>query len=85
MKEATGEASMTGITIAIIAVVAAIAVPMVTGLVNSMKNRSCCVNDGGTWYGSKCYVANSCTIDEKGNVTGCTENYTPNCDGSTTT
>lgn len=54
MKEATGEASMTGITIAIIAVVAAIAVPLVRMLVNNTRNSSCCASLGGSVEGNNC-------------------------------
>lgn len=56
MKEATGEASMTGITIAIIGVIAAIAILIVTNLVSSMERRSCCASLGGTLSGSECTV-----------------------------
>lgn len=56
MKEATGEASMTGITIAIIAVVAVIAVPLVQSLVKNMAKRSCCANLGGTLESGSCVV-----------------------------
>lgn len=61
MKEATGEASMTGITIAIIAVVVAIAVPLVSSMVNGLAKRSCCTNIGGTLEGSSC-VVNGATV-----------------------
>lgn len=54
MKEATGEASMTGITIAIIAVVAAIAVPLVRMLLNNTRNSSCCASLGGSVEGNQC-------------------------------
>lgn len=59
MKEATGEASMTGITIAIIAVVAVIAVPLVQSLVQNMAKRSCCANLGGTLKNGECVVNGS--------------------------
>ena len=63
MKEATGEASMTGITIAVIAIVAVIAVPIVRGLINSVRNSSCCASAGGEWSGGECVGPNG-TIDD---------------------
>ena len=64
MKEATGEASMTGITIAIIAVVAAIAVPIVRNLINSMEFNSCCASLGGEVSGGSCIVKSSAVTDK---------------------
>lgn len=55
MKEATGEASMTGITIAVIAVVAVIAIPIVQTLVRNTRNSACCASQGGLYEGGKCY------------------------------
>ena len=81
MKEATGEASMTGITIAIIAVVAAIAIPIVNGLINNTKNSSCCASAGGTWYKNACYASTDCNYDEKTKKTTCSGSpFTPKCD-----
>ena len=54
MKEASGEASMTGITIALIAIVALIATPIVTNVVNNTKYSACCQSLGGTWKGGTC-------------------------------
>ena len=59
MKEATGEASMTGITIAVIAVVAVIAVPLVQTLISNMAKRSCCAGLGGSLEGGKCVITNA--------------------------
>ena len=49
MKEAAGEANMTVVTIVIIGVVVAIATPIITGMMNSSKEKANCVNNGGTW------------------------------------
>lgn len=46
MKEATGEANMTVITVVLIAVVAAVASPLVTGLLNRTKLNACCAEAG---------------------------------------
>ena len=71
MKEATGEASMTGLTIAIIAVVAAIAVPIITVAVNALRNNSCCSANGGVWYSGACYMPDQCATDTATNKTTC--------------
>ena len=66
MKEATGEASMTGITIAVIAIIAAIAIPLITNMVKNIGHKSCCTSIGGEWDVGidRCVVR-----DAKGNST----------------
>lgn len=54
MKEATGEANMTVVTIILIAAIVAIATPLVTNMMKSTQEKACCMNDGGTWEGSSC-------------------------------
>lgn len=54
MKEAAGEANMTVITIILIGVIAAIAIPLVTNLMSSTAERTCCTYAGGTWEGGAC-------------------------------
>ena len=49
MKEATGEANMTVVTIILIAAIVAIATPIVTSMMNTTEIKSCCMNDGGYW------------------------------------
>lgn len=71
MKEATGEASMTGITIAIIAVIAAVAVPLVTGIINNTADKACCASVGGTVSGNQCV--------EPGGTSGDLKGYRSNC------
>lgn len=78
MKEASGEASMTVITIILIGVIAAVAIPLVN---NSMENagyRSACQSMGGTYLNGKkrCEVYNgsskvtySCSKDSNGKYT----------------
>lgn len=46
MKEATGEANMTVVTIILIAAIVAIATPIVTNMMNKTKLRAECMNDG---------------------------------------
>ena len=54
MKEATGEANMTVVTILLIAAIVAIATPIVTNLMNNTKAKSDCMNNGGIWTNSTC-------------------------------
>ena len=53
MKEAAGEANMTVVTIIIIAVVVAIATPIIKGMMEQTKEKAECVNNGGVWNGDK--------------------------------
>ncbi len=54
MKEAAGEANMTVITIILIGVIAAIAIPLVTSLMSNTAKRTCCTDNGGVWKGGSC-------------------------------
>ena len=54
MKEAAGEANMTVITIILIGVIAAIAIPLVTSLMSNTAKRTCCTDNGGVWRGGAC-------------------------------
>ena len=49
MKEAAGEANMTVVTIILIAAIVAIATPIVTSAMNTVKQRSECMNKGCVW------------------------------------
>ena len=54
MKEASGEANMTVVTILLIGIVVAVATPIVRNMMNSTQKRSCCVNAGGEFDGTQC-------------------------------
>ena len=54
MKEAAGEANLTVVAIILIAVVVAVATPLVTSLMNNAAYRSCCSDAGATWKGGNC-------------------------------
>ena len=56
MKEASGEANLTVITIILIGVVVAIAIPLVNSLMSNSKARACCTDAGGIWSGGSCSV-----------------------------
>lgn len=49
MKEATGEANMTVVTIILIAAIVAVATPIVTGMMNDTKEKAECMNKGQCW------------------------------------
>lgn len=54
MKEAAGEANLTVVAIILIAVVVAVATPLVTSLMRSSSCRSCCTDAGGVWRENQC-------------------------------
>lgn len=54
MKEASGEANITVLTILLIGIVALVATPLITSIMNSTKDRTCCTNAGGKWEGGQC-------------------------------
>lgn len=62
MKEATGEANMTIVTVVLIGIITLVATPIVRSLISSTKNRACCVNNGGQWEGGACKDANGADV-----------------------
>lgn len=54
MKEAAGEANMTVITIVLIAIVAAVATPLITSLMKNSAKKACCTGAGYQWVDNKC-------------------------------
>ncbi len=56
MKEATGEANMTIITVVVIGLVSVAAMFLIPNLLNSTKQKSCCTAEGGEWTGGQCMV-----------------------------
>lgn len=57
MKEAAGEANMTVITIVLVAIVLGVGTVIVSNLMRTTKQKSCCNNVGGTWNGT-CSIQN---------------------------
>lgn len=47
MKEATGEANMTVVTIILIAAIVAIATPLVKNMMENASSKAECMNQGG--------------------------------------
>lgn len=58
MKEASGEANMTVITILLIAVVGAVGTLVINNLMKQSKLRSCCADVGGEWENGTCSDTN---------------------------
>ena len=54
MKEATGEANMTVVTIILIAAIVAIATPLVTNMMKNTETKAKCMNEGGIWTNNNC-------------------------------
>ncbi len=63
MKEAAGEANMTVITIVLIAIIAAVATPLITNLMKTSKEKTCCTEAGGTWSGNTCTAGSNAYYD----------------------
>ena len=58
MKEASGEANLTVVTIILIGVIVAIATPIITSMMSNTQVRACCMDAGGsTIKGKNCYDA----------------------------
>lgn len=57
MKEAAGEANLTVITIILIGIIVAVVTPIIRGVMQSTKERTCCVDAGGEWKNNKCSVS----------------------------
>lgn len=66
MKEAAGEANMTVITIILIGVIAAIAIPIVNNAMQNTQRKSCCTNVGGVMVGNTCQTSRVNTTEAPG-------------------
>ncbi len=62
MKEATGEANMTIVTVVLIGIITLIATPIITSLVRQSQRRACCVNNGFQFTGGRC-MNNNTAVD----------------------
>ena len=63
MKEAAGEANLTVIAIVLIAIVAAVATPLISNLMSGTAKKSCCLEAGGKWSGNSCQDGGQGTYD----------------------
>lgn len=58
MKEATGEANMTIITVVLIGIISVIGIPLIRNLLNNTNNAAECQAQGGSWVNGACQNAN---------------------------
>ncbi|NLL44303.1 MAG: hypothetical protein GX247_01375 [Mollicutes bacterium] len=63
MKEAAGEANLTVVAIILIGVIAAVVTPLITNMVNTSKEKSCCTTAGGVWKNNRCQNTSANTFD----------------------
>lgn len=54
MKEAAGEANLTVVAIILIGVIVAVATPIIMGMMESTRERTECLNNGGMWQNNAC-------------------------------
>ena len=64
MKEAAGEANLTVVAIILIAVVVAVATPLISNLMKSSSEKACCTDAGGVWKGGQCTDPNNGMYDK---------------------
>lgn len=69
MKEAAGEANLTVVAIILIAVIVAVATPLISNLMKSAKYKSCCTDSGGVWSGGSCSDPGNDMYDSTGYAT----------------
>lgn len=70
MKEASGEANMTVITIVLIGVVVAVATPLINSMMKNASKQACCQSNGGIWKGNNQCVDNAGKAVSYTNCTG---------------
>lgn len=61
MKEATGEANMTVVTIILIAIIVAVATPIINRMMNNTEAKADCMNSGGRCEGDVCVGSDTVT------------------------
>jgi len=80
MKEATGEANLTILIIALIGVIATFGAILIPRLMKNSNNKSCCLENDGIIFNNKCYVKESCnTNSSTGKTTNCTQLLDAKC------
>jgi len=62
MKEASGEANLTVVTIILIGVIVAVVTPLITSLMSNTQKRTCCANAGYGYENGQCKNADGSTI-----------------------
>lgn len=59
MKEATGEANMTIITVVLIGIVSLVGIPLIRRLLTNTEAASDCQSGGGSWVNGECVPGNA--------------------------
>lgn len=54
MKEATGEANLTVVTIILIALIVAVATPIISNMMKNSSSKTNCMANGGVWSNGSC-------------------------------
>lgn len=65
MKEATGEANMTIVTVVLIGIVSAVAAILIPNIMTSVKKKSCCTAQGGEMSNGECVGSGVSTSEWK--------------------
>lgn len=73
MKEAAGEANLTVIAIVLIGIISAIAIPLITNLMNQAKRKACCTEAGGKLNGTQCVDSGNGYYDGNAAYKACLE------------
>lgn len=68
MKEASGEANLTVITIILIGVIVAVATPLINSMMRNTARRTCCQNAGGVWQNNACTGVTGNWWDDENNT-----------------
>lgn len=76
MKEASGEANMTVITIVLIAIVLTVGTIIVRQMMGNTNASSCCQSNGGVWRNGTCFA--ECTAST--GVDSCSGEVSTECD-----
>lgn len=66
MKEASGEANLTVVTIILIGVIVAVVTPLITSLMKNTNARTQCLNDGAKWVNGACDNGKTYDINPSG-------------------
>lgn len=75
MKEAAGEANLTVVAIILIAVIVAVATPLISSLMSGSANKACCTDAGGVWKSGSCSDPGNSMYDAQG-YSDCVSNAT---------
>lgn len=73
MREASENANITIITIALIGVVVSFGAILIPRMNNNTSKKTCCLENDGILFNNECYAKESCNTDLTTVPTNCTE------------